>query len=99
MWTLRITRPCCLSQNHTMPLVIFAKNCIPRKEYRMRMTSKLGSRAYTGLLILKRDEGNLRAGICFSHLPDSLSLAEIDEVLHPDEEAYYKTLEFEKRRR
>jgi len=65
----------------------------------MRMTSKLGSRSYTGLLILKRDEGNLRAGICFSHLPDSLSLAEIDEVLHPDEEAYYKTLEFEKRRR
>lgn len=66
---------------------------------RVRMTSKLATRAYTEAVILKRPEGNLKAAICFFRLPVSFPLDEIEKVLHPREAAYYNTLKFEKRKR
>lgn len=65
----------------------------------VRMMSKPLSRAYTETFIIKRPEGNSRVAICFFHVPLSLSIDEIEEVWHPQEEAYYKTLKFEKRKR
>lgn len=65
----------------------------------MRMMPKLISREYTEAFILKRPDGDLRAAICFFHLPVSLPIDGIEEILHTREAAYYKTLKFEKRKR
>lgn len=66
---------------------------------RVLTMSKLSSRAHTEALILKRPEGNLKAAICFFHLPVSVSLEGLGEDLHHQEAAYYSTLKFETRQR
>ena len=63
------------------------------------MMLKLSSLTRTEALTLTRPEGNLKAAICLSHLPDNLPLDGIEEVLHDQEAVYYKTLKFERRQR
>ncbi len=52
---------------------------------------------YKGEILLKRKDGHFKAGFCIVNkdLPD---LIQETSILHPDEHAYYKTLQFDRRK-
>lgn len=57
------------------------------------------AKTYIEPIMLQRAEENLQAVLCFCSFPAFLPFDDLAEALHPREEAYYKELVVEKRRR